>query len=270
MNPACPTAAQGSGRVNCALGSFSDNTNIGDSHYNSMQATLNRRFTSNVQAQVAYTFSKCIDNDGGGGGGGNTTNSGGSAAAVNSPENPYNASIDRGLCGFDFRHTLRVNGLWALPFHGNRVVEGWQISGIETRIAAFRSTSPREFRARFRAARITQLRVRLPDSAGQRESVVQSGLLCAATFRHAGEFGAGCRDRSALSGTDAAVLKDTRICVLNVQFRAELFNVFNHANFGLPVGQLSAERELRTVSSAQLSSIVGTPRQVQLALKLIF
>src|SRR5205807_10301413 len=63
---------------------------------------------------------------------GNTTNSGGTGGAVNGPENPYNASIDKGLCGFDIRHTLRVNGLWALPFHGNRLVEGWQISGIES------------------------------------------------------------------------------------------------------------------------------------------
>src|SRR5207248_11710313 len=57
----------------------------------------------------------------------------GSLHGGNSPtnyENPYDRSTDRGLCYFNVKHTLRVNGLVALPFRGNRLVEGWQISGI--------------------------------------------------------------------------------------------------------------------------------------------
>ena len=44
--------------------------------------------------------------------------------------NPYDQKSDRGPCSYDTTHVLRVNGVAALPFHGNRLVEGWQISGI--------------------------------------------------------------------------------------------------------------------------------------------
>ncbi len=122
LNPLCPS----NGRLNCALNSFSDNVPISNSRYNAMQATFNRRFSRSVSAQVAYTFSRCIDDGAGAGGGGATSNSGGG------PANPYDQAVDKALCGFDIRNTLRANGLWALPFHGNRLVEGWQISGIES------------------------------------------------------------------------------------------------------------------------------------------
>jgi hypothetical protein len=48
--------------------------------------------------------------------------------------NPYSASVDRGNCLFDRRHTLILSSLVALPFHGrfvgHHLVEGWQLSGI--------------------------------------------------------------------------------------------------------------------------------------------
>ncbi len=41
-----------------------------------------------------------------------------------------NQKIDYAPCSYDITNILRVNGLYALPFHGNRLVEGWQLSGI--------------------------------------------------------------------------------------------------------------------------------------------
>ncbi len=272
VNPACPTAAQGSGRVNCALGSFSDNTNIGDSHYSSLQVTLNRRFTSNFQVQGAYTFSKCIDNDGGGGGGGNTTNSGGSAAAVNSPENPYNAAYDRGLCGFDIRHTLRVNGLWALPFHGNRLVEGWQFSGIESAYSGVPVNITTGVSRAFQGS---------PDRPNyvlgcniQQGNVNQWFNPACFALQPSGTLGDLGRDVAIgphFIDTDLALLKDTKLREsMNVQFRAEFFNIFNHPNFGLPVSAAFSGTGTPNSQFGKITSIVGTPRQVQLALKIVF
>ena len=88
-----------------------------------MQRSLNRRFTSNIQAQVNYTWSRCLDDESFWGSFNNA-----SAAYV---ENPFNQNpTDYGVCSYDVTQTLRVNGLFALPFHGNRFVEGWQLSGI--------------------------------------------------------------------------------------------------------------------------------------------
>ncbi len=45
---------------------------------------------------------------------------------------PYDQRYDYGNCGFDLRHNLVGNVIYQLPFHGNRLVEGWQVSGIFT------------------------------------------------------------------------------------------------------------------------------------------
>ena len=81
--------------------------------------------------------------------------------------------------------------------------------------------------------------------------------------------------------TDFSLSKDTRIFErLNTQFRAEIFNIFNHANFGIPalnaftaVGGLTGSPtglHGNAANSGQVTSIVGTSRQIQLALKFLF
>jgi hypothetical protein len=266
LNPACPTAAQGSGRINCALGTFSDNTTISSSRYNSLQVTLNRRFTSNVQVQVAYTHSVCLDNGAGAGGGGGTTNSGGG------PSNPYDQSIDKALCGFDIRNTLRVNGLWALPFHGNRLVQGWQISGIESVYGGVPVNITTGI------ARAFQLSADRPNYVAgcqiQQENVNQWFNPACFSLQAAGTLGNLGRDVAFgphFINTDIAVLKDTKLREsLNLQFRAEFFNIFNHANFGLPVATAFSGTGTPNSQFGKITSIIGTPRQIQLALKLTF
>jgi hypothetical protein len=71
--------------------------------------------------------------------------------------------------------------------------------------------------------------------------------------------------------TDIAVLKDTKLREsLNLQFRAEFFNIFNHANFGLPVATAFSGAGTPNSQFGKITSIVGTPRQIQMALKLTF
>jgi len=275
VNPACPTATQGSQRVNCALGSFSDNTNTGDSRYNSMQVTLNRRFTGNFQVQASYTFSRCIDDENGGGGGGNTTNGGAGAASTNTPENPYNQAMDKGLCGFDIRHTLRVNGLWALPFHGNRLVEGWQISGIESAYSGIpvniiTGVSRAYTQSPDRPNYVTGCKIE-QGNANQWFNPACFALQASGTL---GTLGRDVAIGPHLFDTDLAVLKDTKLREsMNLQFRAEFFNIFNHPNFGLPIATAFSGSAAAATPNSQfgkITTIVGTPRQVQLALKLVF
>ncbi len=114
----------GNPRINPNLSVFTDFAPIASSHYNSLQAALNRRFAHNVQTQIAYTWSLCID-DGSFWASFNTN----SSAEV---QNPYNMALDKGVCNFDITNTLRANVLWALPFHGNRLADGWQLSSIVT------------------------------------------------------------------------------------------------------------------------------------------
>jgi len=228
-------------RVNTALGLFPDVVPYTLSRYNSLQASLNRRLTRNVQAQASYTWSKCMDN-------GSTFGS----LNNNSPgsySNPYDLSTDRGLCSFDIRQVLRINSLVALPFRGNALIEGWQLSGI----FAASSGLPLTITSGFDATGLQNGVTNRPNLVAGRSpnpivgSVNQWFDPSAFTLQPIGTLGNLGRDTvigPGLTNLDLALLKDTKVRKISeqfrVQFRAEFFNVLNHANFGLPVAGVFA------------------------------
>jgi outer membrane receptor protein involved in Fe transport len=110
-----------------------------DSHgnYNAGFASLNKRFSNNLQFGVAYTFSKLIsDND---------ESLGVGAITGGSPQIPqdfFNVQAEKGLSAFDRTHRLVANFIYevpTLPGHffdsgfGKRIFGGWELSGIITR-----------------------------------------------------------------------------------------------------------------------------------------
>jgi hypothetical protein len=78
--------------------------------------------------------------------------------------------------------------------------------------------------------------------------------------------------------TDFSVIKDTRITKISeafdVQFRAEFFNILNHTNFGLPTAtvfsQTSSGGAVVAPTAGQITNTVGTSRQIQFAVKILF
>ena len=96
-----------------------------------------------------------------------------------------------------------------------------------------------------------------------------------------GTFGDVARDSGRGPGfgsTDIAVLKDTKINeALRAQFRAEFFNIGNHQNLGLPgsaifTSSINPATGTNAINSSAgvITNIVGTARQIQFALKLVF
>jgi hypothetical protein len=73
-----------------------------------------------------------------------------------------------------------------------------------------------------------------------------------------------------LLNVDMALLKDTRISeAVRMQFRAEVFNILNHANFALPAASIFTASG-RNATAGQITSTTTTSRQIQFGLKLIF
>ena len=111
-----------------------------------------------------------------------------------------------------------------------------------------------------------------------------------------GNLGAGTLRGPHLTDFDIALTKDTKITEnVRVQFRAEFFNLFNHTNYALPVGLSgsggiftglttatsvngvptvpipgSIARAIRNPNAGRITTYIGTPRQIQLGLKIIF
>ena len=261
-------------RWNPALGVINALQTNGRSSYNSLQTNAVHRFSHNFQAQVAYTWAHSIDD--GSASSGLETGGGGRS-------NPYNFASDIGNSTFDIEHTLRVNGVYTLPFKGNKFVEGWQISGIMTAT----SGPPIIVATGIDQALTGQAGNQRPNiTPGFNVSSMQVGTVnewynpLGYTLQPIGTEGNAGRDILRGPGVfnmDASLLKDTRIPKISeqfvVQFRAEFFNFLNHENFGIPnLSLFTSSTGARNSAAGQIvSSNPGTiPREIQFAIKLIF
>ena len=237
------------------------------SRYNALQVALNRRLTRSVEAQLSYTYSNCID-DGGFPIG--SLNGGNSPTAY---ENPYVRSIDRGLCFFNVKHALRINTLIALPFHGNRFKDGWQITGIVSATSGYPFSISTGFDRVGYASTGTPRPNYVSGCQVAVGSVNQWFNPACFSLQAPGTLGNVGRDTvigPTYVDVDPALLKDTNINEqFRLQFRAEIFNVFNHPNYGLPNANIFTASGPNP-TAGQITTIVGNQRQIQFGLKLIF
>ena len=98
------------------------------STYNGLVASLTRQVSHNLQGQVSYTYSRSIDNG---------SASSGLEQASFEVTDVYNPRYDRGPSTFNVDQALRVNSVYTLPFRGNRLVSGWQVSEILSAATGF-------------------------------------------------------------------------------------------------------------------------------------
>lgn len=275
----------GSQRVNPAVSSFTLGVNGTSSRYNSLQASLNRRLSHNLQAQVSYTYSKCLS----------TGDAALGTLAANvglNASNPYNRQQDYSVCGYNVTQAFRLNSLYQLPFKGNRFVEGWQFTGI---IAASTGLS---FNVTDGVDQSGQLNsTPRPNYAPNNPAATINGISYPAcnnnpyirtvalwfnpncfvpeAFGTLGNFARQGLVGPGLINVDFGVVKSTRITEnVNLQFRAEAFNLFNHTNLSYPAAALftgTAGQTLgRNLLAGQITTYASPSREIQLALKLVF
>jgi hypothetical protein len=242
------------------------------SSYNS--AEVSWKHTSNrSQFLLGYTFSKSLDNSSGYG----------------EQFNPVNPRLSRGLSAFDSTHNFVVSYSYTLPFDKldgpKKLTNGWQISGI-TRFATglpvtIVDNSDRSMLGTAFGGPIT-LDVDTPDLVGP--LVKTDPRKTSGYFFNASAFGPaplgtiGTADRRFFHGPginnwDMALLKSTQLTErLNLQFRAELYNVFNHAQFLTPSGIITYNPTSLLPNPNSMGLVPGArdPRIGQLSLKLNF
>ena len=104
---------------------FAEDT-IANSNYNSLQVSLEKRFSHGLQAQLAYTFSKSFDQ----------------ASSFEGELNPLDPHATYSLSQFDARHRLVLSYVWQLPIpkysgFAGKVLSDWDVSGIYTYQSGF-------------------------------------------------------------------------------------------------------------------------------------
>ncbi|MDE3169638.1 MAG: hypothetical protein KGL75_05800, partial [Acidobacteriota bacterium] len=230
-------------RVNSNYGPLNENVTGGRSSYNSLQASLVRQAAKGITMQLSYTYSHCLD-DGSG-------SYGLEEGAVGNLD-PYDPRYDYGNCTFDLRHNFVGSVIYQLPFQGNRLVEGWQMSGIFTG----QSGSPFSILDGFdQAGLFNNVADTRPDVIRGCNPYIRTKALgptgivepqwlnrSCFTLQPVGTLGNGGRD--SLVGPrrinlDFALLKNTRITErISAQFRAEFFNIANRTDFVGPNASL--------------------------------
>ena len=272
----------------------------GTSDYNSLQLQFQRRLSSGLQALASYSWAHSIDTDSSGA-------YAGSAIFVRQ----FGLNVNRGPSDFDVRHAFSTAITYDIPSHpSNRVLgaalHGWSVQNVFQARSAPPVTvfSASAFLPNFSAFARPDIVPGVSLYLSESQCVAVNGPPCAGGkgFNPAAftdppsdpNTGAVLRQgnlgRNALRGFgawqwDFAAHRDFPIREsVKLQFRAEMFNVLNHPNFGPPnsiigfpnFGQstqmLGQSLNFGNQGGGGFSPLyqIGGPRSVQMALKLIF
>jgi hypothetical protein len=255
----------------------------GLSSYNALNVDVSHRLTSGFQLRGVYTFAKSLDE-------GTAVNSSVGTNAPGFVMYPGNPKLDWGPSTSDVRHLAVINGSYELPFgHGKpflrdlsgwreKFVSGWVLSGIETVQSGFPFTPQLGFNPTNNGDSRNPIRPSWnPSFAGP---VILGGPNQyfnpnAFILPPAGTYGNTGRDvliGPGLAELDASLLKNTAISErVNLQFRAEFFNLLNRANFATPNPVVfSSAGTIPSPTAGVITSTSTTSRQIQFGLKLLW
>jgi hypothetical protein len=260
---------------------------VNDSYYNSGQFQIKKRMSHGLQFQGSYTWSKSLD-----------TGSAGLAGDtfVNSVKVLpfFDPKLRKGSSDYDISHNGVINMLWAVP--GSRsasgiagwAANGWQIGSIVsistgTPFTPIIDGDPLGLNGSASFA--------FPNVLGGAgcDSKVNPGnpvhyikTECYAMPNPTTVLGNARRNSlvgPGLTNFDMSFFKNNYLKRVsenfNVQFRAEVFNIFNHTNFAAPCAtcgntSIFDQGGARIASAGQIINTQTTSRQIQLALKVIF
>jgi len=260
-----PTAAKPNATLANTWTYFSE----GDSSYNALQIDLNHRFSHGLSLRGIYTWSKTLDD----GDSVNSTTSGNEPALAS---NPFDLRADKGLANFDVRNAAAVNGVYQLPFGRNTIAGGWSVQSILTLQSGFPFTPQLSYNPSNNGDTRNPVRPFVnpaftgPVIIGSPNEWFNPAAFLAPPNASGfyGNLGRDTLTGPGLATWDVSLLKDTRIRErLNLQFRAEFFNVLNHANFNTPNAVVFTPSGVSPTAGV-ITSTSTTSRQIQFALKL--
>ncbi len=255
----------------------------GDSSYNSLQVDLNHRFSHDLSLRGVYTWSKALDD-------GDSLNA---TAAGNAPglvSNPNDIKADWGPATYDVRNLGVISVVYGLPFgngkrfaaglgkFGNGAVSGWSVNSLVVLQAGFPFTPQLSYNPSNNGDTRNPVRpFANPDFHGSAILGKPSQWFDPNAFlqppANSGFFGNLGRDTlvgPGLATWDFSAVKETALHErLNLQFRAEIFNLLDRANFNTPNLIVFTPTGVSGTAGA-ISSTSTTARQVQFGVKLLW
>jgi len=249
---------------------------VGSSAYNAMWLTATKNFSHGLQFNMNYNWSKSLD-----------TNSLGSQGGYTFQDS-YNPGNNWGPSDFDTRNHYSGTAIYSLPFKGNRMVEGFRLSGI----MQYQTGNPVNLTTTSTYTGVSGLirpnlvgpivikKIQVPGATNV--SYIQSAACTAAILppncsfqtpvNSLGNIARGTVFGPGFADFDLSGEKDTRITErLLFRLRADAFDIFNHPNFAQPAGSVGSPTSFGQISSTRFAtSDGGSSRQLQISGKFIF
>ena len=256
---------------------------VADSSYNSLQVDLNHRFSHDLSLRGVYTWSKSLDD----GDSLNATTAGNAPGLVS---NPYNVKADWGPATYDVRNLGVISVVYGLPFGhgkqfagglgrwGNGAVSGWSVNSLVVLQSGFPFTPQLSYNPSNNGDTRNPVRPFVnPNFTGSAIIGKPSQWFNPNAFlqppANSGFYGNLGRDTlvgPGLATWDFSAIKDTTLHErLSLQFRAEIFNLLNRANFNTPNLIVFTPSGVSGTAGA-ISSTSTTARQVQFGVKLLW
>jgi hypothetical protein len=262
-------------RINPAFGNIRQIVTDANSNYNALQLQVTRRQSTQLVWQTSYTYSSAIS----------AATAWGAAHTQNTSDialNPWDANFDRSLSSFHVRHMLAVNATYHFP--GDTLTgfagilgRGWETSAI---VSARSGTS---FTVQLGFNRSNDGNSDAPDRPNLRAGASNNPIVGtverwydpkAFELPEAGFY--GNLGRNTLIGPDLINVNMSIVKTFPVReghtiaFRSEFFNLFNHANFGLPNRFPLLPDGSYSGSAGVIQSLATSSRQIQFGLRYSF
>jgi hypothetical protein len=239
------------------LGNITQVDSSGFSSYQSAWVAVTKRLSHGLQLDSSYTWSKSLDT--------NSLNSQGFAV-----QDSYNIPGQYGLSDFDARHRFVLSATYVLPFTGHVLTRGWQLATI----VQSQSGNPVNIVTSNSILNGVPNSVR-PDVTGPIRIIgsvdrwFDPSVFVAAD--HFGNLGRNVVIGPGFNNTDVSLIKNARPGGrLGLQLRVDVFDVFNHPNFG-PPGNIVGSPAFGKITRTRLpTGEAGSSRQIQLATRLSF
>jgi hypothetical protein len=217
--------------------------NSASSHYHGLELSANKRFSHNLTFLGSYTWSKAIDDYSY-----YNLSQGTNAGNSNQPMNPNNLRLEKGLSLFDVRNRFVLSGIYQLPFGRDLTgaaglfAKGWETNFIVTVQSGTPFTVLEPLDVSFTAVGADRPNLTCNPNSGAPHTVQQwfntSCIQRLSQSTNAGQYGNEGRDvliGPPLKDVDFALNKTFSIHeAMNLQLRAEFFNLFNHPHLNLP------------------------------------
>jgi hypothetical protein len=212
------------------LGPITMSQSTGNSNYNGLQVWLNRRFSNRLSYQVSYTWSHTISDIP-------------ITSFTNSTTDPFDYSLDKGDADLDRRHSMVANMVYQLPTFqkwgavGKHVLGDWQVNLIYSYFGATpvdilsgANTYGTAGNVNPRPNLVAGVPIYLDN--GDKTQWLNPAAFSLPGIGQIGSLGKGAIRGKPINNVDFSVAKNWRVGErYGFQFRAEMFNAFNHTNF---------------------------------------